>query len=69
VLITKIDDPRIEAEEHYYHPDCEKLRALGFNPTRTLDDELEIMLSDLKLYEDRIRAKRDRIMPKPYWKQ
>lgn len=69
VAIEHIEDPRIEAEEHYYRPDSEKLRQLGFKPTHTLDDEVEIMLKDLTLCKDRIQTKKERIMPKPYWKQ
>lgn len=69
VKVDHIDDPRVEAEEHYYHPDSANLRKLGFKPTHTLDDELEIMLKDLMAHKERIQAKRERIMPKPYWKR
>ena len=69
VTIQHIEDPRIEAEEHYYRPDSEELRKLGFKPTHTLDDELEIMLRDLVAHKDRIQAKKERIMPRPYWKR
>jgi len=68
VRIEHIEDPRIEAEEHYYNPDSAKLRQLGFKPTYTLDDELETMLADLAEHKDRISQKKERIMPKPYWK-
>jgi UDP-sulfoquinovose synthase len=66
--IEHIVDPRIEAEDHYYHPDCANLRKLGFRPTHTLDDELQIMLRDLLPHKDRIQAKKERMMPKPYWR-
>jgi nucleoside-diphosphate-sugar epimerase len=63
-----IEDPRIEAEDHYYKPDHNKLLEMGFRPTRTLADELKTMLEDLMSHRDRILAKKDRILPKPYWK-
>jgi len=68
VEIEHVEDPRIEAEEHYYKPDCVNLRRLGFKPTHEIEKELELMLTDLRKYMDRILAKKDRIMPKPYWR-
>lgn len=55
--IAGVDNPRMELEEHYYHVDHEKLRNLGFRPTRSLGDELKVMLNDLLRFRDRIKAK------------
>jgi len=66
--IWHIENPRVEAEEHYYNPDHENLRKLGFKPTHTLDEELEITLSTLMRFKERIEAKRDRILPTIYWR-
>jgi UDP-sulfoquinovose synthase len=68
VDLEHIEDPRIEAEEHYYNPDCENLRRLGFKPTHEIEEELEIMLQDLVRHKDRVLAKKESIMPRPYWK-
>ncbi|MDH5199665.1 MAG: UDP-sulfoquinovose synthase [Candidatus Bathyarchaeota archaeon] len=65
--IWNIENPRLEAEEHYYNPDRENLPRLGFKPTNTLDDELRITLPKLIQYKERIEAKRDRILPTIYW--
>ena len=65
--IWNIENPRLEAEEHYYNPDREKLPNLGFKPTNSLDDELQITIPKLMEYKDRIEAKRDRIQPTIYW--
>lgn len=65
--IWNIPNPRIEAEEHYYTPDSQNLRKLGFKPTFTLDDELRQTLPKLIKYKDRIEAKREAIEPKVYW--
>jgi UDP-sulfoquinovose synthase len=65
--IWNIDNPRVEAEEHYYNPDSEKLRKLGFKPTHTLDQELKITMSKLLEHKDRIEEKREAILPTIYW--
>ncbi len=65
--IWNIENPRIEAEEHYYNPDMENLPNLGFKPTNTLEDELRITIPKLMQFKDRIEAKRDRILPTIYW--
>lgn len=67
--IWNIENPRIEAEDHYYNPDHERLPKLGFKPTNTLDDELRLTIPTLLEYRERIEAKRDRIMPTILWKK
>lgn len=66
--IWHIENPRVEAEEHYYNPDREKLSDLGFKPTMTLDDELRITIPQLMKYKSRIEEKRDRIKPTINWR-
>jgi len=65
--VWNIENPRVEAEEHYYHPDHENLYKLGFKPAHTLDQELKITLSKLMGYKERIEAKKNRILPTIYW--
>ncbi len=67
--VRHIDNPRVEAEKHYYKPDSKGLRKLGFRPKHTLKQELKIMLSDLVRFKKRIEAKRDKIMPKILWRK
>lgn len=69
VKIDHPENPRVEAEKHYYKPDHEKLYELGFNPVHTLEEELEIMFGDLKKFKERIVAKKDRILPTVYWRK
>lgn len=66
--IWPIENPRVEAEEHYYIPDHDNLKKLGFKPTHTLDDELAVTLRYLMRYKDRIEAKRDMIKPTVNWR-
>ena len=66
--VWNIENPRVEAEEHYYNPDHDSLYKLGFKPTHTLDDELRITLKELLRWKDRIEAKKGRIMPTIKWR-
>lgn len=66
--IWNIENPRMEAEEHYYNPDCNHLRELGFKPTYTLDDELRITIPKLMEHRKRIEEKSDHIMPTIKWR-
>ena len=63
------ENPRVEAEKHYYNPHHEKLYKLGFKPVHPLEKELEIMFKDLEKFKDRILAKKERIMPTVYWRK
>jgi len=45
------------------------VREVGFKPTHTLDEELEITLATLMRFKERIEAKRDRILPTIYWRR
>ncbi|HEX7031570.1 MAG TPA: UDP-sulfoquinovose synthase [Nitrososphaera sp.] len=69
VEIEPVNNPRVEKEEHVYKVQAEKLRKLGFKPTRGLEEEVDIMLDDLMRFRNRILAKKEVIMPRPYWKQ
>jgi len=68
VKIGTVENPRVEQENHHYNVDHDHLRKLGFQPTRSLEGELEIMLRDLVRFKDRIAAKRNVIAPKVRWR-
>jgi nucleoside-diphosphate-sugar epimerase len=61
-----IENPRIEAEEHYYNPHHQTLFDLGYKPTGHIGREIRQLLLDLMPYKDRII--KDVIMPKTTWK-
>jgi nucleoside-diphosphate-sugar epimerase len=69
VKIKNVQNPRVEKAEHYYKVDHEHLRNLGFKPTRTITETLEIMLKDLSKYRDRILQKGEAILPKTVWSE
>jgi nucleoside-diphosphate-sugar epimerase len=68
VEIEPVENPRVEKEVHEYRVRAEKLRDLGFKETRTLEEEVDIMLTDLRHFKKRILAKREVILPKTYWR-
>ncbi len=66
--IQRLENPRVEKEEHYYKADHEQLKKLGFKATRHIDDEISVMLDDLMVYEERIRAKKEQMTQLVKWR-
>jgi UDP-sulfoquinovose synthase len=67
VKVQNLENPRTEAEEHYYRPDHQHLLDLGYVPTRDIDGEIKTMLRDLINYNERVELKRDVLVPKIRW--
>ncbi len=67
VEITHLDNPRLEAEQHYYNPRHRKLIALGLVPHLLSDVLLESMLERIREHTQRI--KKDIILPRVRWKR
>jgi UDP-sulfoquinovose synthase len=67
VEVHNLENPRQEMEEHYYKPDHQNLRDLGYKPTHDVEAEMKIMLTDLVKYRDRIEAKKEALIPKIRW--
>jgi UDP-sulfoquinovose synthase len=65
--IKNLQNPRTEKEGHYYKVDHEHSRKLGFKPTRTIEETVEIMLKDLAKYRDRVLEKSEAMPPKTTW--
>lgn len=67
VEIHHLDNPRYEAEDHYYKADHQQLFDLGYRPSHPVETEIEIMLQDLLPHRDRILQKRDALIPDIRW--
>jgi UDP-sulfoquinovose synthase len=67
VVIEHRENPRKEAEKHYYKVEAQHLKRLGFRPTRSLENELDLMLEDLMMFKERIKKKEHVIAPKTTW--
>jgi UDP-sulfoquinovose synthase len=66
VEVASIDNPRKEAEEHYYNAAHHGLMELGLKPHLMTDDVLAEMLEKVIRYKDQIDTRR--IMPRVRWK-
>ncbi len=67
VDIQHFDNPRKEADKHYYNPDRQHLLQLGYKPSGNLRNEVELMLMDLMSHRDRILEKRHMLIPDIRW--
>jgi len=67
VEVRHVENPRTEAEEHYYNPDHQHLLDLGYQPTEDIDGEIETVLRDLVTYRGRIVAREHVLMPDIRW--
>jgi UDP-sulfoquinovose synthase len=54
VEIEHLDNPRVEAEEHYYNPTHTKLLDLGLQPSHLGDELVRSMLKAIDRHRDRI---------------
>ncbi len=60
-------DPRVEAEQHYYHPVHDHLVALGYRRSRELEDVMREIFRDLLRFRRRLEARRHVVMPAVRW--
>ena len=65
VVVDRVPDPRIEAEEHYYNATHTKLLALGLQPHLLTDDVIAGLIEVIQRYKDRILL--EPIAPKTRW--
>jgi len=68
VKIKSVKNPRVEKEKHFYKLEHNRLRKLGFKPTRKVNNTIDLMLQDLMPYKKRILEKKKNILPKIKWK-
>ncbi|MHB8263275.1 MAG: NAD-dependent epimerase/dehydratase family protein [Acidimicrobiales bacterium] len=67
VRIEHLEDPRVEAEEHYYGATHTKLRDLGLVPHLLSDETIERLISLSALYRNRIDERA--ISPTVSWRR
>ena len=65
VRVDHLENPRVEAEEHYYNPKHTKLLDLGLKPHTLSETLIESMFGVIERYRDRIVT--DVIMPTTTW--
>ncbi|WP_026100942.1 NAD-dependent epimerase/dehydratase family protein [Synechococcus sp. PCC 7336] len=67
VEIQNIENPRVEAEEHYFNAKNTKLLDLGLQPHLLSDSLLDSLLNYAVKYRDRVDKRQ--ILPKVTWKR
>ncbi|MGH2661772.1 MAG: NAD-dependent epimerase/dehydratase family protein [Actinomycetota bacterium] len=65
VTIEHLDNPRVEAEEHYYQATNTQLMDLGLKPHHLSETLIESMFDTIRRYSRRVI--RDHIMPRTRW--
>ncbi|HET6560439.1 MAG TPA: NAD-dependent epimerase/dehydratase family protein [Marmoricola sp.] len=66
VTVAEVENPRTEAEDHYYNPTHTKLLELGLQPRLLSDDLVSEALTTLMKYQG--RAVREAIRPRTKWR-
>jgi UDP-sulfoquinovose synthase len=66
VRVDNVQNPRVEAEEHYYNPIHTKLPALGLKPTLLSENLIESTLVVIERFKDRVIP--DVIAPSTAWR-
>jgi UDP-sulfoquinovose synthase len=61
------ENPRLEVENHYYNPDHQSLKDLGYQPTTDLGSELNLIFEDLMPNKSRIQEKQTALAPTVNW--
>ncbi|EPS73309.1 hypothetical protein M569_01442, partial [Genlisea aurea] len=67
VKTVSVDNPRVEAEEHYYNAKHTKLTELGLKPHLLSDSLLDSLLNFAIQYKDRVDSRQ--IMPNVSWRK
>jgi len=66
IKVDHLDNPRVEAEEHYYNAKHSALLDLGLKPRYLSETLVESMFARIEEYQDRVITKA--IMPKTLWR-
>ena len=67
ISVAHIENPRKEAERHYYNPDNQNLKNLGYLPTTDFEEEIENLIKGLKPYTNNIKAYSSILNPTIKW--
>jgi hypothetical protein len=69
-IVRHIDTPRVErTDDFYYNPIVDKLKELGFKPTRNIYDEALWVINELKQYGAYVSELWRNVEPKIKWRE
>ena len=66
--VQHVANPRVEKEEHYYNPEHENLKKLGYVRTKPVSAEIKYVIADLQKHRKRLEKLKDRVMYGVKWK-
>ncbi|MBS1920340.1 MAG: NAD-dependent epimerase/dehydratase family protein [Bacteroidetes bacterium] len=67
VKTKPIENPRKEKEHHYYHPDNNNLKSIGYKPATEFDEEIRKMITGLLPFRKRILKYKAILNPTIHW--
>ena len=67
VDVNHVENPRMEAEEHYYAPDHQHLLDLGYIPSTDIETQVQEALEDLLPHAERISRHAHVLIPDVRW--
>jgi UDP-sulfoquinovose synthase len=67
VKIAKMKNPRKETEKHYYNPDNQNLKNLGYAPSNRFEDEIMELIQSIKPFKKRIFEYSNMLNPTITW--
>ncbi len=68
VSIDHVPNPRVELEDHYYNPVNENLKKIGYRRQRSLDEEIPVMIKDVKRNMNTVYSLKNVIKPATNWR-
>ena len=67
VSVTRLKNPRKEAEVHYYNPDNQNLRNLGYIPSTQFEEEIKKLIQSMMPFKKRIQSYASLLDPTIKW--
>ena len=65
--VQHVDNPRVEKEEHYYNPEHENLKKLGYVRMKPVSAEIKDVIADLQKHKKRLDRLKTRVMYGVRW--
>ncbi|MGB0522855.1 MAG: NAD-dependent epimerase/dehydratase family protein [Flammeovirgaceae bacterium] len=62
-----VENPRKEAEEHYFNPENKTLLKLGYAPSKNLKYEIDLTIKELKKHTKTLKAYENILIPDIRW--
>lgn len=66
--VQHVDNPRVEKEEHYYNPEHENLKRLGYERAKPVSAEIKDVIKDLQRHRRRLLKLKNRILYGVRWR-